>query len=321
MNISVADLVVSVATAADAPGMVEVIRAAFGARPPLDPPSTADQETAQTVAAAIADGGGIYATVGGRPAGALLIKAAGPGLANFTRVSVNPAYQRHGIASTMVALAQDFAAELGFAAVELYAREEFGELITYWRHRGYQVIRLADHGVILGRPLPVVVRVPTADTMRDLGERLARLLRAGDLIIASGELGAGKTTLTQGIGAGLGAAGQVISPTFVLSRVHHSGTGRPSLVHVDAYRLNGSDELDDLALEDSASEHGSVTVVEWGTGIAEHLAGSRLEIDINRGSPDRDAGLRTVVLRGVGDRWGPSELTQLAALASPAEPR
>ncbi len=244
----------SVASAADAPGMVEVIHAAFGARPRLDPPSTAGQETPDIVRATLARGGGIYAEVGGRPAGSLMITASGPGLASFTRVSVHPDFQRHGIASTMVALAQDYAAELGFAAVELFAREEFGELITFWRHRGYEVLRLADHGVVLGRALPIAIEVPSADAMRTVGRRLARHLRAGDLVIAAGDLGAGKTTLTQGIGAGLGAEGRVISPTFVLSRVHHSSSGGPSLVHVDAYRLAHAEELDDLELEDSAAD-------------------------------------------------------------------
>ena len=124
--------------------------------------------------------------------------------------------------------------------------------------------------MILAKPLPLAIAVPTARDMRGLGERLARLLRPGDLIIASGDLGAGKTTLTQGIGAGLGSVGPIISPTFVLSRIHPSTTGRPPLVHVDAYRLGGPEELDDLDLDASLAE--SVTVVEWGEGVAEGLA-------------------------------------------------
>src|SRR3712207_9384693 len=84
--------------------------------------------------------------------------------------------------------------------------------------------------------------------MRDLGARLAGLLEPGDVVIAAGDLGAGKTTLTQGIGRGLGTTGRVISPTFVLSRIHPSATGQPTLVHVDAYRLSGPEELDDLDL-------------------------------------------------------------------------
>src|SRR5271165_6762886 len=108
------------------------------------------------------------------------------------------------------------------------------------------------------------VVVSTADQMRDLGRRLAGLLRAGDLIIMSGPLGSGKTTLTQGIGAGLGVRGPVTSPTFVIARVH---PGPTPLVHVDAYRLGSALELDDLDLD--ADTDMSVTIVEWGEGLAE----------------------------------------------------
>lgn len=321
MNVTVTELVVSVASPRHAAGMVEVIRAAFGARPRLDPPSTAETETPTSVAAALVEGGGIFAEVGGRPAGALVIKRVTSAVAAFTRVSVHPDFQRHGVAAVMVAHAQDYAAELGFSAVELFAREEFGELIAFWRRRGFEVQRLLDHGVVLGRPLPVAVRVPTAAAMRKLGKELAKQLQPGDLVIASGDLGAGKTTLTQGIGAGLGSAEPILSPTFVLSRVHHSTLGRPSLVHVDAYRLSSADEVDDLALEDSAAS--AVTVVEWGSGLAEHLAESRLEIDIQRaatGSPDGEDA-RTVLLRGVGPRWNTAALSELAQLRlSPRHP-
>jgi tRNA threonylcarbamoyladenosine biosynthesis protein TsaE len=142
--------------------------------------------------------------------------------------------------------------------------------------------------------------VPTAGDMRRLGERLARQLRAGDLVVLAGDLGAGKTTLTQGIGAGLGVRGPVTSPTFVIARVHPSVTGGPPLVHVDAYRLSGWDELEDLDLEASLDE--SVTVVEWGIGVAEGLAPDRLELVIRR---DHGAASerRTVRIAAVGERW------------------
>jgi tRNA threonylcarbamoyladenosine biosynthesis protein TsaE len=142
--------------------------------------------------------------------------------------------------------------------------------------------------------LPASLVVPTDAAMRDLGERLARELRAGDLLILSGPLGAGKTTLTQGIGAGLGVRGRVTSPTFVIARVH-PGPVVP-LVHADAYRLGSVIEVDDLDL-DTAN---SVTVVEWGEGLAEGLADERLEISI---SPDPDSQQRTVRIRGFGARW------------------
>lgn len=315
MNISVADLVVSVATAADAPGMVEVIHAAFGARPPLDPPSTAVEETTASITDQLEAGGGVYATVDGEPAGVIVLHpvAEQPGLVSWHRVCVHPAFQRHGIATAMVDAALDHAAELGFRRVELFAREEITELIGFWQHRGFAVERSAPNGVVLARALPVVLEVPTAEAMQALGQRLAHLLRAGDLIIANGDLGAGKTTLTQGIGRGLGSEGAVISPTFVLSRVHASAAGRPTLVHVDAYRLSSAEELDDLDLDATVGE--AVTVVEWGAGLAEDLAAHRLEIDIRRSAHPAGDGThpdgRLVLIHPVGERWTDVDLTGL----------
>jgi tRNA threonylcarbamoyladenosine biosynthesis protein TsaE len=136
--------------------------------------------------------------------------------------------------------------------------------------------------------------IPADTDMRALGERLAAELRAGDLLILSGPLGAGKTTLVQGIGTGLGVRGAVTSPTFVIARVHPGP--RVPLIHVDAYRLGSVTEVDDLDL-DTAN---SVTVVEWGAGLAEVLADDRLEISI---SPDLDSQRRTVRITGFGTRW------------------
>jgi tRNA threonylcarbamoyladenosine biosynthesis protein TsaE len=315
VNISVADLVVSVATDADAPGMVDVIHAAFGARPPLDPPSTAIAETPASIRAQLAAGGGIYATVDGAPAGSILLHPDPdrPGLVSWHRVSVHPEFQRHGIATAMVDAALDHAAELGFDRSELVAREEITELIAFWQHRGFVIDRPAPNGVVLARSLPVVIDVPTAEQMQDLGLRLAALLRPGDLVIASGDLGAGKTTLTQGIGRGLDSEGAVISPTFVLSRIHPSRSQRPVLVHVDAYRLTSAEELDDLDLDATAGD--AVTVVEWGAGLAEGLADHRLEIDIRRSAHptggDEHPDSRLVILRPVGERWSDVDLSSL----------
>ncbi|MEU4826363.1 tRNA (adenosine(37)-N6)-threonylcarbamoyltransferase complex ATPase subunit type 1 TsaE [Actinomadura sp. NPDC023710] len=140
--------------------------------------------------------------------------------------------------------------------------------------------------------------------MRELGLRLAGLLRAGDLLVMTGHLGAGKTTLTQGIGEGLKVRGPITSPTFVIARVHPSLAGGPSLVHVDAYRLGGFAELDDLDLDASIAE--SVTIVEWGEGLAEGLAEDRLEMIISRGDGPGEG--REVRIVGVGDRWSDLEL-------------
>ncbi len=290
--------------------MVEVIHAAFGARPALDPPSTASAETADSVAATLARGSGVYAQVHGRPAGALLISTTEPGLATFQRVSVHPEFQRHGIASAMVAQAEELAARAGHRRVELFARAEFASVITFWLHRGYVVDRPAPHGVILAKDLPPVLVVPTGEAMQDLGERLAALLRPGDLLIATGDLGAGKTTLTQGLGRGLGTTGPIISPTFVLSRIHPPRDAGPALVHVDAYRLRSAEELDDLDLDATVAE--AVTVVEWGAGMAEGLAASRLEIEIAvRPAPDSADDVRLVALHGVGPRWADVDLHAL----------
>jgi tRNA threonylcarbamoyladenosine biosynthesis protein TsaE len=146
---------------------------------------------------------------------------------------------------------------------------------------------------------PAELRIATDGDMRDLGRRLAALLRAGDLVILAGPLGAGKTTLVQGIGAGLGVRGPVTSPTFVIARVHPAVTGSgPALVHADAYRLGSFSEVDDLDLDTDAGS--AVTVVEWGTGLAEPLAEDRLEITIE---PDQDGDARTVRINGHGARW------------------
>ena len=155
----------------------------------------------------------------------------------------------------------------------------------------------------------IEARVPTADQMTGLGRRLAELLMAGDLVVLSGPLGAGKTTLTRGIGAGLRVRGPVTSPTFVIARVHPSLAGGPDLVHADAYRLGSRAEVDDLDLDADLAT--SVTVVEWGEGLVEALAGSYLAIGIEAepaGEPDdsEDADSdqpRTVRISGWGERW------------------
>jgi len=173
----------------------------------------------------------------------------------------------------------------------------------------------------------------TADQTHAFGRRLAEVLQAGDLLVLSGELGAGKTTFTQGLGEGLGVRDGIISPTFVLVRIHPNlpdgpRPGGPDLVHVDAYRLGSAAEVDDIDLENTMDS--SVTVVEWGHDRVEHLSDSRLEIDLHRaiglGAIGMDAGRvdtgtlagfsgdldfdaedtdepRTIVMRGYGPRW------------------
>lgn len=134
--------------------------------------------------------------------------------------------------------------------------------------------------------------------MRAVGVRLAGQLRAGDLVLLTGDLGAGKTTLTQGIAAGLGTPGPVLSPTFVIARLHRGG--RLPLLHVDAYRLGSLAEVDDLDLDADLAE--SVTVVEWGEGRAEQLAVDRLAVRVTRSTAEGDE-TRTVTLVPIGGRW------------------
>lgn len=156
------------------------------------------------------------------------------------------------------------------------------------------------------------VTLPLIEDTHAFGRRLAGVLRAGDLLLLTGPLGAGKTALTQGIGAGLGVTGDVTSPTFVIARVHKPDRilgGRVALVHADAYRLGDAAdpraEIDDLDLDASVDE--SVTVVEWGEGLVEQLVDAHLRIRIDR----RDDDTRVVDLEPVGGDW----TTRLAALA------
>lgn len=143
----------------------------------------------------------------------------------------------------------------------------------------------------LTRPLPTL-----ADTMV-LGRALGRRLAAGDLVVLSGSLGAGKTALTKGIGDGMGVVGTITSPTFVLARVHPAGSGGVPLVHVDAYRLAGTVELDDLDLETDLTA--SALVVEWGEGVADQLADARLVIQLERLPDDT----RIATLTAIGGNW------------------
>jgi tRNA threonylcarbamoyladenosine biosynthesis protein TsaE len=151
-------------------------------------------------------------------------------------------------------------------------------------------------------------RPATAGETQALAASLARVLRSGDLLVLSGELGAGKTTFTQGLGAGLGVRSGIISPTFVLVRTHPSLGEGPDLVHVDAYRLGSAAEIDDLDLESTMDT--AVTVIEWGAGRVEHLSESRLEVALVRrtGStvadgPADDDEPRLMRITAFGPRW------------------
>jgi tRNA threonylcarbamoyladenosine biosynthesis protein TsaE len=160
------------------------------------------------------------------------------------------------------------------------------------------------------------VDVPDAAAMEAFGRQLGATLRAGDLVVLTGPLGAGKTTLTRGIGEGLGVRGPVQSPTFVLARTHPSIVGGPPLLHVDAYRLDSAELLDDLDLDFAHA----VVVVEWGAGLLDDVAESWLDVVIEREAGTRadqvtdatDAEFlgadepRRLDVRGYGPRWAGS---------------
>lgn len=290
-------LTIRIADPDDAADLLHVIHEAFRARPAVDPPAEALTDEVADIERALTAGFGVVVEREGRIIAGLLVDIV-DGTATLRRVSVLPSASGQGVARALVEGALTVAADMGARRASLFARQEFPQLVEWWRDHGFDVIAPEPHGFRMGRDLPVVVDVPTADDMHELGRRIARVLRKGDVIVASGDLGAGKTTLTQGIGAGLDVEGPIISPTFVISRVHPPRGDGPGLVHVDAYRLGDPSELADIDLD--ASLPHSVTLVEWGHGLAEWLADDRLEIDIVRGL---DSDQRTVYLTGFGPRW------------------
>lgn len=194
---------------------------------------------------------------------------------------------------------------------------------------------------------PLTIELTDPEHTGRVARALADVLTAGDLLVLTGELGAGKTTFTRSLGEGLGVRAGVISPTFVLSRVHPNvpdgpRPGGPDLVHVDAYRLSSAEEVDDLDLEYSLDR--SVTVIEWGRGKVEHLAQSRLDLELTRVTgADVAAGLefaagtddwdhedfddedtesrpepRRLVISGTGPRWEGTAWQDLCAAVTRA---
>ena len=144
--------------------------------------------------------------------------------------------------------------------------------------------------------------IKSAEEMEQLGSKLASLLRPGDLVLLAGPLGAGKTTLTRGIGRGLGAEGTIQSPTFVLARTHRIPGGK--LVHVDAYRLSSAMELDDLDID----FENSIVIVEWARDFLDGFSESFLTVEIDRTSEDES---RILSLTPTGDRWQEAPLASL----------
>jgi tRNA threonylcarbamoyladenosine biosynthesis protein TsaE len=177
-------------------------------------------------------------------------------------------------------------------------------------------------------PHALVLATDGAQGTRTLARRLAGALRAGDLLVLDGPLGAGKTTFTQGLGEGLGVRGPVASPTFVISRVHPSLHGGPALVHVDAYRLGGGADIDDLDLDSDLRD--AVMVVEWGRDVVEQLSDSHLLVELERttgGEALAEAGAepagdeldedRTLTLSFAGPAWDGARIEAVRAALAP----
>ena len=286
-----------------------VVHKAFSNRPALDPPATALDETVDSIREALDGHGGLLVKYDGSPVGALLFEPRGR-LLGLRRVGVLAPVRGYGVAAQMASRAREIAQQLGFTGIELEARVELPATINFWRNLGYVEADRNGNRLTMLRMLPITEPLPTAEDTRSFGEHLAERLGPGDLVILTGDLGAGKTTLTQGIGEGLGVRGPITSPTFVIARVHPSLSSGPALVHVDAYRLGGTAELDDLDLDADIDE--AVTVVEWGEGLAESLSGDRLELSLNRTDNDE----RTITLTPVGPRWRELDLGSVGSLTS-----
>ena len=269
---------------------------AFAGQEALTPPSGALSEDPATIVADFAEHGGVLVRDDdGTLLAACRVRRLGA-VWVLRRCAVDPSYRRSGLGHALVDAAAAWALAEGAVRLHVGVRDALTDSRGFWEGAGFApLVRHGGFWTELTRPLPVKLVGPEATFA--LGERLAAELRAGDLLVLNGPLGAGKTALTQGIGAGLGVRGAVTSPTFVLARVHR---GPLPLVHVDAYRLRdagGRLELDDLDLDASLAD--SVTVVEWGDGLVEGLAESRLDIRLER--PTDEA--RTAFLTPYGGRW------------------
>jgi tRNA threonylcarbamoyladenosine biosynthesis protein TsaE len=268
---------------------------AYAEHADLVPTPKALSESVEVVEAELAEQGGLVAEIDGEVVGAIRHGVEEDGRRWLRRVAVDPGVRRRGVGTALVRAAFDATAASGAPGLHLGVRQALPDTRRWYERLGFRPVR--EHALWwhLAYPSPVVLTGP-GDT-RLLGRRLAGLATGGDLVILSGPLGAGKTTLAQGFGAGLGVPVQVRSPTYTLADQHDGG--RLRLVHVDAYRIGNADELDDLDLD----LEGAVALVEWGEGRAEQLADARLLVRLGRpplvDGPDH----RTARLEPAGGDW------------------
>lgn len=279
---------------ADAGAVHAVTQAAFAAQAALDPPSGALRETPAGVAEDLASHGGFVHLDAAGAVDAAVRLAGDPPVQWFRRLAVHPQAQGRGLGAALVAAVAAEAAARGRTALRCGVRTAVAGNLAFYRRLGFTPVQDKDFWHVLGHPLPR--RIERPGDMHALGVRLAAVLAEGDLVLLAGPLGAGKTVLAQGIGAGLGVAGRVTSPTFVLSR-RHPGP-RLDLLHADAYRLGAAAELDDLDLDSELA--GAVAVVEWGQGLAEGLAEGHLLVSFERVDP---TDVRLLTLAGRGPGW------------------
>jgi tRNA threonylcarbamoyladenosine biosynthesis protein TsaE len=291
------------ATPDDAQAVHDVTQQAYGTRQSVDPPSSALAETMQDVRSDLRAHGGYLAEDDGVVVASTRFRVDGD-VCWLRRVGVVPEHLRRGIGTQLIAHAHAFLAPRPLRELRVGVRLALADNRRFWESLGYAEAGTDELSFILNRTPPYAATVATAAEMRALGAGLAAVLEPGDVIVCIGELGAGKTTFAQGVGAGLGVAGPVTSPTFVMARAQQGA--RMPFVHADAYRLGAvSDplaELDTLDLDATVEE--SVTLVEWGEGLAERLAASRVEVRIGV----VDDTTRQLVIDGFGPRWAGVDL-------------
>jgi tRNA threonylcarbamoyladenosine biosynthesis protein TsaE len=289
------DVVVRPATPADAAVVQQLSHRAYAEHADLVPTPKVLSETIEVVAAELAEQGGLVAEVGGVVVGSIRHGIEEDGRRWLRRVSVDPDIRRHGVGTALVKAAVAVTGAVGAPGLHLAVRHALPHTRAWYQRLGFLPVR--EHALWWHLAAPSPLRLADAVATRQLGVRLAELARDGDLVILAGPLGAGKTTLAQGFGAGLGVEGPVRSPTYTLAD-QHSGTAL-KLVHIDAYRLGSAEELDDLDLD----LDGAVALVEWGEDRAEQLATSRLVVRLERPPLGDGPDHRTVRLEPVGGDW------------------